>query len=167
MRFFVNLKIRNKFIMLFALVFVCLASIVFFSVNNSLFSLNISAEFHELVTGRYVRIANTTKALISLDKDVTLAIAQIQDGKYNSDKVKTSLGNLKNLTSKLRENNYPVEIRQIKADVQALDDLLNAEFIGNNPTDYAADGVHPTETGAKFIGKEYAKAIAPIIESLK
>lgn len=115
--------------MLFALVFVCLASIVFFSVNNSLFSLNISAEFHELVTGRYVRIANTTKALISLDKDVTLAIAQIQDGKYNSDKVKTSLGNLKNLTSKLRENNYPVEIRQIKADVQALDDLLNAEFI--------------------------------------
>lgn len=47
------------------------------------------------------------------------------------------------------------------------DGLLNAEFIGNNPTDYAADGVHPTETGAKFIGNEYAKAIAPIIESLK
>lgn len=47
------------------------------------------------------------------------------------------------------------------------DGLLNAAFIGKNPTDFAADGVHPTQTGARFIGGEYAKAIAPLIEKIK
>lgn len=36
------------------------------------------------------------------------------------------------------------------------DGLLQSEFIGNEPTDYAADGVHPTEKGARFIAGLYA-----------
>lgn len=47
------------------------------------------------------------------------------------------------------------------------DGLLNAAFIGNNPTDFAEDGVHPTEKGARFIAKEYVKAIKPLIEQCK
>ncbi|MDD4698639.1 MAG: GDSL-type esterase/lipase family protein [Oscillospiraceae bacterium] len=47
------------------------------------------------------------------------------------------------------------------------DGLLAAAYLGHNPTEYAADGVHPTAFGADFIGKKYAEAIAPIIESLK
>lgn len=46
------------------------------------------------------------------------------------------------------------------------DGLLNAAFIGDDPISFAEDGVHPTEKGAKFIGKKYAECIKPIIESL-
>lgn len=46
------------------------------------------------------------------------------------------------------------------------DGLLAAAYLGNNPTDFAADGVHPTPYGADFIGKKYAEYIAPVIESL-
>lgn len=45
------------------------------------------------------------------------------------------------------------------------DGLLFREFIHNTPTDYAADGVHPTEKGARLIGKLYAQAIAKLIEA--
>jgi len=48
-----------------------------------------------------------------------------------------------------------------------IDGLLAASYLGHNPTEYAADGVHPTPYGADFIGKKYAEAIAPIVESLK
>ena len=47
------------------------------------------------------------------------------------------------------------------------DGLLNAAFIGNNPTDFASDGVHPTQNGARFIATEYVKAIRPLIEQCK
>ena len=36
------------------------------------------------------------------------------------------------------------------------DGLLASAFIGDYPLTYAADGVHPTPTGAEFIGKLYA-----------
>ncbi len=38
-----------------------------------------------------------------------------------------------------------------------LDGLLNAAFIGDEPTSFAADGVHPTEKGANYIGKIYCE----------
>ncbi len=44
------------------------------------------------------------------------------------------------------------------------DGLLQAAFIGDTPTSFCADGVHPTEKGAKFIGKLYAEYIAKLIE---
>ena len=34
------------------------------------------------------------------------------------------------------------------------------------PQFYSGDGVHPNENGAKFIGKQYFDAIAPLLESL-
>ena len=36
------------------------------------------------------------------------------------------------------------------------DGLLASAFIGDDPLTYAADGVHPTEKGARFIGELYA-----------
>lgn len=45
------------------------------------------------------------------------------------------------------------------------DGLLNAAFIGDDPVSFAADGVHPTEKGAMFIGRKYAECIKPVIES--
>ncbi len=47
-----------------------------------------------------------------------------------------------------------------------LDGLLASAYIGRDPLEFAADGVHPTEKGARFIGKLYADYIAPIIESM-
>lgn len=44
-----------------------------------------------------------------------------------------------------------------------LDGLLAAAFIGDEPTSYAADGVHPTAKGADFIGKIYEEKISPLI----
>ena len=42
------------------------------------------------------------------------------------------------------------------------DGLLAAAYIGHDPLEYAADGVHPTAFGAEFIGKLYAEAFAKI-----
>lgn len=38
-----------------------------------------------------------------------------------------------------------------------LDGLFSSAFIGDEPTTFAADGVHPTEKGAKHIGKIYCE----------
>jgi hypothetical protein len=46
------------------------------------------------------------------------------------------------------------------------DGLLSAAFIGDDPLSFAADGVHPTEKGARYIGKLYAQYIALIIEKM-
>lgn len=46
------------------------------------------------------------------------------------------------------------------------DGLLASAFIGREPTDFCADGVHPTEVGAEFIGKLYADYITPVIEEM-
>lgn len=46
------------------------------------------------------------------------------------------------------------------------DGLLAAAFIGDEPTSYAADGVHPTDKGAEFIGKLYSEYMKPIIDGM-
>lgn len=46
------------------------------------------------------------------------------------------------------------------------DGLLASAYIGKTPTDFAADGVHPTPYGAEFIGKLYVEYISPLIEEL-
>lgn len=47
------------------------------------------------------------------------------------------------------------------------DGLLSSEFIGNNPIDYAADGVHPTPKGAEFIGNLYVQYVSKLVEQLR
>ncbi len=44
------------------------------------------------------------------------------------------------------------------------DGLLSSGFIGDDPLSFAADGVHPTEKGADFIGKLYCDYISKLIE---
>lgn len=44
------------------------------------------------------------------------------------------------------------------------DGLLASAYIGDDPLSYAADGVHPTEKGAAYIGSLYADYMAPLIE---
>lgn len=46
------------------------------------------------------------------------------------------------------------------------DGLLQAAFIGQEPTAFAEDGVHPTPYGAQYIGKLYAQYIAPMIRTM-
>lgn len=45
-----------------------------------------------------------------------------------------------------------------------MDGLLAAGYIGTEPTVYAADGVHPTEEGARFIGDYYLEAVCDLID---
>lgn len=45
------------------------------------------------------------------------------------------------------------------------DGLLQSAFIGDEPTSYAADGVHPTAKGAVHIGKLYAEYLSGLIET--
>lgn len=47
-----------------------------------------------------------------------------------------------------------------------MDGLFASAFIGKEPTDFAADGVHPTALGADFIGRHYAEYVFPTIEKL-
>ncbi len=44
-----------------------------------------------------------------------------------------------------------------------LDGLFAAQCIDHEPAHWAADGVHPTEAGAKFIAAHYAACVAPFI----
>jgi len=44
------------------------------------------------------------------------------------------------------------------------DGLLAAAFLGKEPTEFATDGVHPTDMGAEFIGKLYCEYVAPLIK---
>lgn len=46
------------------------------------------------------------------------------------------------------------------------DGLLNSAFIHDDPFSYSADGVHPIEKGAKYIGKLYSYFVSEIIDSL-
>ncbi len=46
------------------------------------------------------------------------------------------------------------------------DGLLSAAFVGDEPTSYAADGVHPTDKGAEFIGKLYWEYMKKIIDAM-
>lgn len=46
------------------------------------------------------------------------------------------------------------------------DGLLNAAFIGDDPLSFAADGIHPTDKGAQFIGNMYAQYVAKIIDKM-
>jgi len=46
------------------------------------------------------------------------------------------------------------------------DGLLSAAFVGDEPTSYAADGVHPTDKGAEFIGKLYCEYMKKIIDAM-
>lgn len=54
------------------------------------------------------------------------------------------------------------------ADVYIPLDILFEEALKTQPEPkfYSADGVHPNANGAEFIGKAYAKAVKPLIESL-
>lgn len=44
------------------------------------------------------------------------------------------------------------------------DGLLCSAFIGDEPTTFAADGVHPTEKGAEYIGSLYCEYISNLIK---
>lgn len=44
------------------------------------------------------------------------------------------------------------------------DGLLCSAFIGDEPTTFAADGVHPTEKGAEYIGRLYCEYISNLIK---
>lgn len=46
------------------------------------------------------------------------------------------------------------------------DGLLASAYIGNEPTLFAADGVHPTAYGAEFIGKLYCEYMKKIIDTM-
>ncbi len=46
------------------------------------------------------------------------------------------------------------------------DGLLASAFIGDAPLSFAADGVHPTEKGAKYIAKLYVDYISEIIDKI-
>ena len=43
------------------------------------------------------------------------------------------------------------------------DGLLASAFIGDDPLSFAADGVHPTEKGARVIGKWYAEYVSKLL----
>lgn len=46
------------------------------------------------------------------------------------------------------------------------DGHLASAYIGNDPLDFAADGVHPTAAGAAFIGSLYCDYVSPLIDEI-
>ncbi len=73
--------------------------------------------------------------------------------------------------SYLREDLKPLlpiirRLAEQYADVFIPLDELFAEAIKNQPEPlyYSADGVHPNDNGARFIGKAYAEAVAPLLK---
>ena len=125
---FHNLKLRHKFILLFAVVFAFAGVVIGYSLNNILSAQSVAEEIDDLVNGRRVRIRNVADSLTALNQNVAVAIATFDAQDSNVARIKSITGTLLSNAEKLQMTRYPTEIGAIKQNCQALSQLINNEI---------------------------------------
>ena len=121
---FHNLKLRQKFILLFAVVFVFAGVVISYSINNIFTAQAMADEIDDLVNGRRVRIQNVAATLNQLDQNVAIAIATFDDQSNNIALIKAITGKLLSGAEKLQTTRYPTEITAIKTNCIELSKLI-------------------------------------------
>ena len=122
---FHNLKLRQKFILLFAVVFVFAGVVISYSINNIFTAQAMADEIDDLVNGRRVRIQNVAATLNQLDQNVAIAIATFDDQSNNIALIKAITGKLLSGAEKLQTTRYPTEITAIKTNCIELSKLID------------------------------------------
>ena len=165
---FINdINIKQKFILLFCVIFLFVAGIVGYAINNLSNSIVVSEALDDLVSSRYVRVSKTTNSLLNLDRQVALAIAQYQaEGLDNSAEVRKAMSEMQSLTGALRENNYPTEIRKIKSDSNDLIQIIENELLPKIAGGANDDNVSSNADLASFYNFSYAPLSSQLREEL-
>ena len=127
--FFFNLKLRNKFILLFAIVFIFAGSVIGYSLNYILTAQDVARSMNTLVTQRHVRIQNTTDAVVQLDQRTGIAIANNDGTNRDLTAIKDLIPILQAHADKLSVARYPQEINAIKAQCHQLVQLLSTRIV--------------------------------------
>ena len=120
MMFFFNLKLRNKFILLFAIVFIFAGAVIGYSLNYILNAQAIAQDLNVLVSERQVRVQKMTDGLVEVDQRTGIAIANQGNNSDNMARIKALVPEIQSYAAQLSLARYPQEIQAIKTQINDL-----------------------------------------------
>ena len=129
MMFFFNLKLRNKFISLFAIIFIFAGAVIGYSLNYILTAQEIALNMNDLVGARQVRIQNMTDGLVEVDQRTGMAIANHGNNSQNMARIRALVPEIQNAAAQLNETRYPQEIQTIKRQINELAATLQERIL--------------------------------------
>ena len=129
MMFFFNLKLRNKFISLFAIIFIFAGAVIGYSLNYILTAQEIALDMNDLVGARQARIQNMTDGLVEVDQRTGMAIANHGNNSQNMARIRALVPEIQNAAAQLSEDRYPQEIQTIKRQINELAATLQERIL--------------------------------------
>lgn len=129
MMFFFNLKLRNKFISLFAIIFIFAGAVIGYSLNYILTAQEIAMDINDLVGARQARIQNMTDGLVEVDQRTGMAIANHGNNSQNMARIRALVPEIQNAAAQLSEARYPQEIQTIKRQINELAATLQQRIL--------------------------------------
>ena len=129
MMFFFNLKLRNKFISLFAIIFIFAGAVIGYSLNYILTAQEIAMDMNDLVGARQARIQNMTDGLVEVDQRTGMAIANHGNNSQNMARIRALVPEIQNAAAQLSEARYPQEIQTIKRQINELAATLQERIL--------------------------------------
>ena len=129
MMFFFNLKLRNKFISLFAIIFIFAGAVIGYSLNYILTAQEIALTMNDLVGARQARIQNMTDGLVEVDQRTGMAIANHGNNSQNMARIRALVPEIQNAAAQLSEARYPQEIQTIKRQINELAATLQERIL--------------------------------------
>ena len=129
MMFFFNLKLRNKFISLFAIIFIFAGAVIGYSLNYILTAQEIALTMNDLVGARQARIQNMTDGLVEVDQRTGMAIANHGNNSQNMARIRALVPEIQNAAAQLSEARYPQEIQTIKRQINELAATLQQRIL--------------------------------------
>ena len=129
MMFFFNLKLRNKFISLFAIIFIFAGAVIGYSLNYILTAQEIALTMNDLVGARQARIQNMTDGLVEVDQRTGMAIANHGNNSQNMARIRALVPEIQNAAAQLSEARYPKEIQTIKRQINELAATLQERIL--------------------------------------
>ena len=94
--FFFNLKLRNKFISLFAIIFIFAGAVIGYSLNYILTAQEIALDMNDLVGARQARIQKMTDGLVEVDQRTGMAIANHGNNSQNMARIRALVPEIQN-----------------------------------------------------------------------
>lgn len=145
MSMFNNVKIRTKMLGLFFIIFAFLCSIMIFSINSLMFSINISDRLNTLVQVDYARSSAATNALIELDKRMANAVAEPDQSKINYSEIEALANTFEAETALMVKSQTNAEgLQQLSTDCNKLMEIFRKELfpMASNNRIYSAATIY-------------------------
>ena len=129
MMFFFNLKLRNKFILLFAIVFIFAGAVIGYSLNYILTAQSIALDMNDLAGARQARIQKMTDGLVEVDQRTGIAIANHGNNSQNMARIRALVPEIQSAASELDDSHYPQEIHTIQKQINELAATLHDRIL--------------------------------------